>query len=590
MKVSDYIFNYLNKKGLDTIFTVTGGAAAHLLDTVTRTNFKYICNYHEQACAMAAEGYARIANKPAIVLVTNGPGSSNTITGVLGAYQDSIPMIVISGQVPINQSLGSLKDINLRQLGVQECDIISIVKPITKYAEQITKASDIKQALHQAYNLSISGRKGPVWLDIPLDVQSAEIDESIFEGEIDEFYTESSIYDLNKIITLLSDAKKPVIITGNGIHLSQSEKIFTELKDTLQIPIVSTWTSKDLMSQDDPLYVGNFGLLGERAANFTIQNADLLLILGSRLSIPNVGYQSQLFSPKSIKIMIDIDENELNKPTINIDYKIKSDLYEFINNLNIALVNKELSSKNEWVEKTQAWKHKYPVFQSEYKYNKDRINSFYFMEVLSEKLTDNNIVVTDMGTSYTCTMQSLQLNGKNRLFTSSACCSMGFGLPGAIGAYFASPSKDIILVAGDGGMQMNLQELQTIAHHQLPIKIFVLNNNGYLAISLMQDNLFKGNYIGSNKQSGVSSPDFTQIADAYGIKRFRFNNNEELENNIDNVMNIKGPVLVEIMMTENQLLIPRVQSSKDINGKIISNSLENMFPYLPEEEMKEIMS
>jgi len=589
MKVSDYIFNYLNKKGLDTIFTVSGGAAAHLLDAVTRTNFKYICNYHEQACAMAAEGYARIANKPAIVLVTNGPGSSNTITGVLGAYQDSIPMIVISGQVPINQSLGNLKDVNLRQLGVQECDIISIVTPITKYAKQITKASDIKLALHQAYNLAISGRKGPVWLDIPLDIQSVEIDDDIFEEEIEEFYNESNICNLNKIITLLSEAKNPVIITGNGIHLSQSEKIFTELKDKLQIPIVSTWTSKDLMSQTDPLYVGTFGLLGERAANFTIQNADLLLILGSRLSIPNVGYQSQLFSPKSIKIMIDIDENELNKPTINIDYKIKSDLYEFINNLNIALVNKELSSKNEWVEKTQKWKHKYPVFQSEYKYNKDRINSFYFMEVLSEKLTDNNIVVTDMGASYTCTMQSLQLNGKNRLFTSSACCSMGFGLPGAIGAYFASPSKDIILIAGDGGMQMNLQELQTIVHHQLPIKIFVLNNNGYLAISLMQDNLFKGNYIGSNKQSGVSSPDFTRIADAYGIKRFRFNNNEELENNIDDVMNYNGPVLVEIMMTENQLLIPRVQSSKDINGKIISNSLENMFPYLSEEEMKEIM-
>jgi acetolactate synthase-1/2/3 large subunit len=589
MKVSDYIFNYLNKKGLDTIFTVSGGAAAHLLDAVTRTNFKYICNYHEQACAMAAEGYARIANKPAIVLITNGPGSSNTITGVLGAYQDSIPMIVISGQVPINQSLGNLKDVNLRQLGVQECDIISIVTPITKYAKQITKASDIKLALHQAYNLAISGRKGPVWLDIPLDIQSAEIDDDIFEEEIEEFYNESNICNLNKIITLLSEAKNPVIITGNGIHLSQSEKIFTELKDKLQIPIVSTWTSKDLMSQTDPLYVGTFGLLGERAANFTIQNADLLLILGSRLSIPNVGYQSQLFSPKSIKIMIDIDENELNKPTINIDYKIKSDLYEFINNLNIALVNKELSSKSEWVEKTQKWKHKYPVFQSEYKYNKDRINSFYFMEVLSEKLTDNNIVVTDMGASYTCTMQSLQLNGKNRLFTSSACCSMGFGLPGAIGAYFASPSKDIILIAGDGGMQMNLQELQTIVHHQLPIKIFVLNNNGYLAISLMQDNLFKGNYIGSNKQSGVSSPDFTRIADAYGIKRFRFNDNEELENNIDDVLNYNGPVLVEIMMTENQLLIPRVQSSKDINGKIISNSLENMFPYLSEEEMKEIM-
>jgi len=587
MKVSNYIFDYLSKKGLDTIFSVSGGAAAHLLNTVTTTDFTYICNYHEQACAMAAEGYARIANKPAVVLVTNGPGSSNTITGVLGAYQDSIPMIIISGQVPVNQSLNSV-DVNLRQLGVQECDIINMVKPITKYATQITKAEDIKYALHTAYNQATSGRQGPVWLDIPLDIQSAEIEDTDYKFE--EFYDEDDNYDLNKIISLLSEAKKPVIVTGNGIHLSQSELIFNELKDKLQIPVVSTWTSKDLMSQNDPLYVGNFGLLGERAANFAIQNADLLLVLGSRLSIPNVGYQSYLFSPKSIKIMVDIDENELNKPTINIDYKVKSDLYEFITNLNTELVNKELSNRNDWVKKTQTWKYKYPVFQPEYKYNTDRINSFYFIEVLSEKLTDNNIVVTDMGTSYTCTMQSLQMNGKNRLFTSSACCSMGFGLPGAIGAYYASPSKDIILVAGDGGLQMNLQELQTIAHHQLPIKIFILNNNGYLAISLMQDNLFKGNYIGSNKQSGVSAPDFIKIADAYGFRRFRFNNNEELENRIDDVMKSQGPVLVEIMMTENQLLVPRVQSSKDANGKIISNSLENMFPYLPEEEMKEIMS
>jgi acetolactate synthase-1/2/3 large subunit len=587
MKVSDYVFDFLSKKGLDTIFSVSGGAAAHLLNTVTNTDFTYICNYHEQACAMAAEGYARIANKPAIVLVTNGPGSSNTITGVLGAYQDSIPMIIISGQVPVNQSLDSV-DVDLRQLGVQECDIINMVKPITKYAAQVTKPEDIKYTLQKAYQEATSGRQGPVWLDIPLDIQSAEIEDTDYEFK--EFYDEDDNYDLNKIISLLSEAKKPVIVTGNGVHLSQSELIFNELKDKLQIPVVSTWTSKDLMSQNDPLYVGNFGLLGERAANFTIQNADLLLVLGSRLSIPNVGYQSHLFSPKSIKIMVDIDENELNKPTINIDYKIKSDLYEFITNLNNELVNKELPSRNVWVKKTQTWKYKYPVFQPEYKYNTDRINSFYFMEVLSEKLTDNNIVVTDMGTSYTCTMQSLQMNGKNRLFTSSACCSMGFGLPGAIGAYYASPSKDIILIAGDGGLQMNLQELQTIAHHQLPIKIFVLNNNGYLAISLMQDNLFKGNYIGSNRQSGVSAPDFIKIADAYGFRRFRFNNNEDLENRIDDVMKSQGPVLVEIMMTENQLLIPRVQSSKDANGKIISNSLENMFPYLPEEEMKEIMS
>jgi acetolactate synthase-1/2/3 large subunit len=590
IKVSDYIFDFLSKKGLDTIFSVSGGAAAHLLNSVTDTDFTHICNYHEQACAMAAEGYARIANKPAIVLVTNGPGSSNTITGVLGAYQDSIPMIIISGQVPVNQSLGSLEDINLRQLGVQECDIISMVKPITKYAAQVTKPEDIKYTLQRAYQEATSGRQGPVWIDIPLDIQNAEIDPDNIAFYINPTKPLYNNYSVEEIIRHLNRSKKPVIVTGNGIHLSQSEELFNELKDKLQIPVVSTWTSKDLLSQNDPLYVGNFGLLGERAANFTIQNADFLLVLGSRLSIPNVGYQSHLFSPNSFKIVVDIDENELNKPTVNIDYKINDDLYSFLNKLNNELFMKEVPNWNEWVKRTQTWKYKYPVFQPEYKYNTDRINSFYFMEVLSEKLTDNNIVVTDMGTSYTCTMQSLQMNGKSRLFTSSACCSMGFGLPGAIGAYYASPSKDIILIAGDGGLQMNLQELQTVAHHQLPIKIFVLNNNGYLAISLMQDNLFKGNYIGSNRQSGVSAPDFIRIADAYGFRRFRFNNNEELENRIDDVMKCQGPVLVEIMMTENQLLVPRVQSSKDANGKIISNSLENMFPYLPEEEMKEIMS
>ena len=344
------------------------------------------------------------------------------------------------------------------------------------------------------------------------------------------------------------------------------------------------------MDHNDPLFVGNFGLLGERAANFAVQNADLLLVLGSRLSIPNVGYQSHLFSPNSVKVMVDIDENELNKPTIKIDYPINEDLNNFFINILPLLQNKSIPNWDEWIDKTQSWKSKYPVFQPEYKTNTNRINSFYFMEVLSDKLTDNNVIVTDMGTSYTCTMQSLQMNGNNRLFTSSACCSMGFGLPGAIGAHFGDLSKNIILVAGDGGLQMNIQELQTIIHNKIPLKIFLLNNNGYLAISLMQDNLFKGKYIGSNLESGVSNPNFIKLADAYGFKTYTFNNNIELEKGIDEVLNTEGPVLCEIMMVENQLLIPRVQSSKDESGKIISNSLENMFPYLSKEEMKEIMS
>jgi acetolactate synthase-1/2/3 large subunit len=577
VKVSDYIFDFLISKGIDTVFSVSGGAAAHLLNSVKEKNLKYICNYHEQACAMAAEGYARIAKKPACVLVTNGPGSSNTITGVLGAYQDSIPMIIISGQVPTNQSLNSLKNINLRQLGVQECDIISMVKPITKYAIQVINPNDIIHILEEAYTQATTGRMGPVWIDIPLDIQSSQIE--ILEP-----------FSWEKIIDIIFQSERPVIVTGNGIHLSNSEELFCELKEKLQIPIVSTWTSKDLISQNDPLFVGNFGLLGERAGNFAIQNADLLLILGSRLSIPNIGYQSHLFSPKSTKIMIDIDKNELNKPTIKIDYPINEDLNVFLTKLNSKLTNKTIPNWNKWTEKTQTWKHNYPVFQPEYKNNTNRINSFYFIEILSTKLKDNHIVVTDMGTSYTCTMQSLQLNGKTRLFTSSACCSMGFGLPGAIGAYYADPSRDIILIVGDGGLQMNLQELQTIIHNKIPIKIFVLNNNGYLAISLMQDNLFKGNHIGSTPKSGISSPNFIKIAQAYGLNTFKLENNTQLETQIDIILNSKEPTLCEIMMVENQLLIPRVQSSKNENGEIVSNSLENMFPFLSINEIKDIMS
>jgi len=586
IKVSDYIFDFLKSKEIDTIFSVSGGAAAHLLNSVSERNFNYICNYHEQACAMAAEGYARIANKPACVLVTNGPGSTNTITGVVGAYQDSIPMIIISGQVPVNQSLSSLENIRLRQLGVQECDIISMVKNITKYAVQITDPKTVAYHIAMAYNEATTNRMGPVWLDIPLDIQNALIEPE----EITIPKNPKTInYNVKDIIDIIFHSKRPLIITGNGIHLSKTEHYFETLKNKLKIPIISTWTSKDLMNHDDSLFIGNFGLLGERAANFAVQNADLLLILGSRLSIPNVGYQSHLFSPNSIKIMVDIDENELNKPTIKIDYPINEDLNNFFTNMLSLLHDKDIPNWKEWIDRTQSWKVKYPVFQPEYKTNTNRINSFYFTEVLSRKLTNKNIIVTDMGTSYTCTMQSLQMNGKARLFTSSACCSMGYGLPGAIGAYLADPTKDVILIAGDGGIQMNIQELQTAIHNKIPLKIFLLNNNGYLAISLMQDNLFKGKYIGSNPNSGISNPNFIKLAKAYGFKTFQFNNNIEMENEIDTVLNTEGPVLCEIRMIENQLLIPRVQSSKDADGKIISNSLENMFPYLSKEEMKEIM-
>jgi len=585
IKLSDYIFKYLAEKNITTAFSVSGGAAAHLLDSARKYKIKYIANYHEQASAMSAEGYARINNNPALVLVTNGPGSSNTITGVVGAYQDSIPMFIISGQVPVSQSLATHP--NLRQAGVQELDIIKIVKSITKYSYQVIEANTIKYHLDKAYHECISGRKGPVWLDIPLDIQSAIIE----TDELEEYNIPKQSYkkyDIEEIYNLISKAKRPLIITGNGIHLSNTEKLFKQLINKIKIPAISTWTSKDLFDWNDPLFVGNFGLLGERAGNFAVQKSDLLIILGSRLSIPNIGYRTELFSPNSKKIMVDIDQHELNKSTLNIDIKINDDLNNFIPHL-LNYIPNSIPSWKEWIKETNNWKSKYPVFLPEYKENKNKINSFYFTEVLSSYLKDNHVVVTDMGTSYTCTHQSLKTNGKNRLYTSSGCCSMGFGLPGAIGTYYGNSDKEVILITGDGGLQMNIQELQTVAHNNIPIKIFVLNNNGYLAISLMQDNLFNSRYIGSTPESGVSSPNFTEIARTYGIPSIKFSNNLELEEGIEKVLNHKGPFLCEILMPSNQLLIPRVQSKKDANGKITSTSIENMFPFLSEEELNSIM-
>lgn len=585
LKLSDYIFEYLAAKNITTAFSVSGGAAAHLLDSARKYNIKYVANYHEQASAMAAEGYGRINPNPSLVLVTNGPGSSNTITGVVGAYQDSIPMFVISGQVPTGQTLNTQP--NLRQLGVQELDIIKIVDSITKYSHQVVKADQIKYHLDKAYFECTSGRKGPVWLDIPLDIQSTIIETEDLIGYIPP-PPNYSHYKVTEIINLISQAKRPLIVTGNGIHLSNTESVFKELINKLQIPAISTWTSKDLFDWNDPLFVGNFGLLGERAGNFAVQKADLLLILGSRLSIPNTGYRTELFSPNSTKIMVDIDEHELNKSTLKINYKIKDDLTNFIPNL-LKSIPSNFPTWENWIQETNNWKSKYPVFLPEYKDNKDKINSFYFTEILSSQLKDNHVVVTDMGTSYTCTHQSLKTNGKNRLYTSSGCCSMGFGLPGAIGTYYGNPNNEVLLITGDGGLQMNIQELQTVVHNNIPLKIFVLNNNGYLAISLMQDNLFDSNYIGSTPESGVSSPNFTQIAETYGIPSVKFSNNLELEQGIEEVMNHKGPILCEILMPSNQLLVPRVQSKKDSEGKITSTSIENMFPFLPDEEMDAIM-
>lgn len=587
IKVSDYIIQLLEEKGIDTAFCITGGAAAHLMESLRTSNIKVTHNYNEQACAMAAEGYARIAKKPAMVLVTNGPGSTNTITGVLGAWQDSLPMFILSGQVPRNQTLEA-EPLTLRQLGLQECDIIPIVENCTNYAQQLRFTNWIKAEVDMAWQEMMRGRMGPVWLDVPIDLQ-AEIIETDEQKDSPWPATELTSSNIERFDVLMDDialAKRPLIIAGNGIHLGNAEAEFKALVNQLKIPVICTWNATDLFDYDNPLYVGNFGLLGERAANFAVQQSDLLLILGSRLSIPCTGYNSKDFAPNAVKIMVDLDANEIRKHTLKIDYEVVADVKSFITDLSQQIG--PLDSVSEWTNKVIGWKKRFPVTEEpQHTRDSEHINSFDLIAELGRCLSPNSVVVTDMGTAFTCTMQSLRSNGGNRLFTSSALCSMGFGLPGAIGAYRANENNRVICMAGDGGFQMNIQELQTVAQYKLPIKIILFNNHGYLAVSLMQDNLFDQQHFGSDNESGVGGPNFCAVAAAYGIKSHRLNKTEDLKQ-LQWLLDQPGPALIEVNMVRNQLLIPRVMSRKDASGKITSGSIDSMYPFLSDEVVTEI--
>lgn len=574
----------LSAKGIDTAFCITGGAAAHLLESLRTSGIKTYHNYNEQACAMAAEGYARVANKPALVVVTNGPGSSNTITGVLGAWQDSLPMFILSGQVPRHQTM-SAEPRPLRQLGLQEADVISMVKHCTNYAVQLTDKHTIKQQVDQAWQLATSGRMGPVWLEVPIDLQAEiiEIDQQS-ECVIEAAIKSPDPAMLDTIAQALAVAKKPLIIAGNGIHLASAQRAFKTFIDEYQIPVVCTYATKDLFNHNDPLYVGNLGLLGERAANFAVQQADLLLVLGSRLSIPVTGYNSKDFAPHAKKIMVDIDADEVFKHTLKIDYPLISDLNLFFDGIKIS--KKNHTAKWNWT--LQDWKTRFDLNNEPHIRDEGYVNSFDFVKELSNALRSKDTIVTDMGTSFTCTMQAIRNKGQERLFTSYALCAMGFGLPGAIGAHLADSSRRTICITGDGGIQMNIQELQTIAQYKLPIKTIVLNNDGYLAITLMQDNLFAGRHFGSDSASGVGSPDFCRLAEAYGIPGFRLHTLDDVKTNLADLLSTPGPALIEINMVRNQLLIPRVQSKKDSDGKIISGNIDAMFPFLDDSTVEQV--
>ena len=588
-KISDIVVNFMVKKGLTQVFAVAGGGAMHLNDSFAKNdkiNITYM--HHEQACAMAADAYFREKNKPAIIHITSGPGSTNTLTGVVGAWIDSIPTFIISGQVQTHQQINKTKT---RQIGVQEADIIKIIKSSTKYSCSIKNSSKIFEELGVAFVKMLEGRPGPVWIDIPLDVQAKKIVIKRYKEKtkIKKNYDINISNKIKKFIDLINKSKKPVIVVGNAIHISKSKKELYKFINRVKCPIISSWNTTDLFDTNNKQYLGSMGLFGDRASNLAAQNSDLMIVLGSRLSVPQVGYNTKNFAKNSKKIIIDIDKNELNKKILsNIKLKINCDLNFFLKKINHIISKKNyFFTFTEWKRLTINWKSKYPVYnQNQLKYDK-HINSFFFIKKLSKILKINSTVVTDMGTSFTCTMQTMKINNhlKQRLYTSSGLSSMGFGLPGSIGASFANPKKTIICISGDGGFMFNMQELQTIKHYNLPIKIFVLENKGYLTMQLMQKGHFK-KLTGSDPSSGISIPKIKKIAKGFGLDYLKLNT-KNIEDQLKKVLSNKKAMLIEVNMPKFQPLIPRIQSKLLKNGSFSDPDFDDLFPYLPKKEIEQ---
>lgn len=585
--VADYVFEFLAQRGIRHVFVVTGGGAMFLNDALGRqTSIKYVCNLHEQACAIAAEGYARVTNLPGVISVTTGPGGTNAITGVLGAWLDSVPMIVISGQVKRETMIASCPQLGLRQLGDQEADIVTLVKPITKYAATVTEPETIRYHLEEAWHQATTGRPGPAWLDIPVDVQSVEIDDlqalPSFTSTVDVAPFDVGLA-ADRVAALLSSAKRPVIIAGYGVRLANGVSILRTLTHKLRIPVLTTISGVDLLASDDPFFFGRPGMLGERSANFIMQNADLVLILGTRMCLRILSYGYDTFARHACKVMVDIDPAELAKPTLQIDDRICCDVGEFLCSLDHA-VPEPWEKKQKWLDYCCRMRSAYPVVLPEHLNRTDFVSSYALADILSDTLSGNEIIVTGNGIAYTTTFQVIRLKPEHRMFGNVGCASMGYDLPAAIGAAFAGGGREVICLCGDGSIQMNLQELQTVINYQLPIKILMLNNDGYLSIKHTQGSFFEGRYVGSHPASGVILPDMQKIATAYGLPTYRIENNESLKAVLPEVLSLEGPVFCELICDPFEVVGPKSASKRLPDGSMVSSPLEDLAPFLPRDE------
>ena len=587
MRVADYVAQALAAHGIRHVFMVTGGAAMHLNDAIGRCrDLEYVCVHHEQAASMAAQGYYRLTNRLAAVNVTAGPGATNAITGVFGAWTDSLGMVVVSGQVKWETLVRSTA-LPLRQLGDQEVDIVRLVEPITKYAVLVDDPARVRYHLERAIHLARTGRPGPVWLDIPGNVQSAAIDPEALEGFTpDERGPATDVRAAGEEIARgLARAERPVLLAGAGVRLAGAADAFARLAERLGVPVVTGFNAHDLLPTDHPAYIGRQGTIGDRAGNFAVQNADYLVILGCRLNIRQVSYAWQHFARGATKVMVDVDAAELAKPTLAIDLPVHADAGEVIAALLAAAEGWRATPAHErWLAWCRERKARYPVVLPEYWSSPRQVNPYCFVQALFEEAADDETVVTGDATACITTFQAAKLRRGQRLFSDSGCAPMGFDLPAAIGACVAQGRRRVVCLAGDGSIMLNVQELQTIAGLGLPIKIFVLNNNGYLSIRLTQRNFFPDNPVGAGPESGVTFPDFERLAHGFGIPFRRCDTHAGLRDAIRGTLAGEGPQLCEIVLDPEQPFSPRVSSKRLPDGRMVTAPLEDMFPFLPREE------
>ena len=594
VRVSDYIADHLEKLGCEACFLLSGGGMMHLLDSVSRKErLHYYCNHHEQAGAMAAEAYARRSGKLGVCYATSGPGGTNTITGIVGAWQDSSPVLFITGQSKVSQTIRGTKSEGLRQYGTFEVDIVPIVESITKYAAFIDDPRSIRFHLEKACYLAMSGRRGPVLLDIPVDVQGALIDPSELSGftppETDE-HGSATAKQFEEILAKLRSAKRPIILAGHGVRCSGSVEKFQALIERLQIPTVTTPLAADLLAYDNPLYIGHPGMKGDRPGNFAIQMADVLLVLGSSLHVTTTGYELNEFAPNCYKIFIDPDAKVLKREEVGVDLKIQSDLEPFISALTEAASKKAIEPQLAWIAHCQMLKRKLSPMNEPHGFREDSLNYYDLIDQLSDRLDGTETITADAGSAFYVVGQAFRTKGHQRIIVSGALGTMGFAVPAATGSAIAAPNSTTICVTGDGSLQTNIHELATIHHNKLNVKMFIVNNDGYVSIRNTQNNFFAGHLAGTSRSSGVTFPDLRKIADAYSIPYFSAKTPAELRAAMDQTLQTKGPVICEVFTPPNQQILPTVSSARMPDGSMKSKPIHDMFPFMSETELKSYMT